>query len=195
MIIVIDNYDSFVYNLVRYMKLANRNVPVRVFRNDAIDVDGCLALKPKGIILSPGPKTPKEAGICMELIAKTPRHIPLLGVCLGHQCIVNSFGGETRRAEAPVHGMASQITHNGKNIFAHIPNPVKVGRYHSLISDLPASISELKAVATCDQGKLMAVAHKNAPWYGVQFHPESVLTEYGRNMIDNFSKICQQYAH
>lgn len=184
MILVIDNYDSFVHNLARYVREAQR--AVRVVRNDAISVAECLALAPAGVILSPGPKSPREAGLCLDLLGALPSTIPVLGVCLGHQCLAEAFGGRTLRASAPLHGEASQIHHGGEGIFAGIASPTLAGRYHSLIAEPPQKASPFRQTAWTEDGMLMGLSHLDRPWHGVQFHPESLLTVAGRQMVENF---------
>lgn len=187
MILVIDNYDSFVHNLARYIREAG--LPTTIVRNDATDVDACLALKPNGIVISPGPNDPSAAGISKALISAMPETLPLLGVCLGHQCLVECFGGQTIRAREPLHGMASDISHDTTGLFTGLKSPMPVGRYHSLISVLPEN-SLLRPVARSGVGELMAVAHRTRPWFGVQFHPESLLTRDGLSLVKNFVEIC-----
>lgn len=187
MILVIDNYDSFVNNLVRYVREAGSETTV--VRNDTLSVADCLALAPTGVIISPGPKRPADAGISLDLIAALDPAIPLLGVCLGHQALVEAFGGKTRRARRPLHGEASEVRHSGTGIFKDLPSPMMAGRYHSLIGE-PAPDAPLKITAHSDDGELMAVEHERRPWFGVQFHPESLLTPHGRRMIKTFLGIC-----
>ena len=189
MILIIDNVDSFVHNLARYVREAG--VATRVVRNDEMTVEQCLSLKPIGVIISPGPKAPVDAGISMDLIVDLPRTMPLLGVCLGHQCLIEAFGGSTHRAKAPLHGEASDVRHNGEGIFENIPSPMRGGRYHSLSSTL-LSNSLLEETAWSPEGEVMGVAHKTRPWFGVQFHPESVLTPDGRMIIENFLRYCHK---
>lgn len=188
MILIIDNIDSFVHNIARYVREAGRDV--EVIRNDQISADECIALNPAGIILSPGPKAPQDAGICLELIKSMPVDMALLGVCLGHQCLVEAFGGATVRTEDPLHGEASVICHLGKGIFEGVTSPTLAGRYHSLIA-VPATGGPFIETAWTEKGSLMGVSHKDYPWHGVQFHPESLLTPHGRTMIGNFLKICE----
>ncbi len=186
MILVIDNYDSFVFNLARYVR--ELGDAVEVVRNDAITVDEALAMAPAGIIISPGPCGPDEAGISTPLArAAITNGIPLLGVCLGHQCLVAACGGEVIRADRPIHGQASTITHHGQDVFADLPSPMQVGRYHSLIAGahLPDDLAVTARLAD-NPDTIMAVAHKTAPAFGVQFHPESVLTDHGHALINNF---------
>jgi anthranilate synthase component 2/para-aminobenzoate synthetase component 2 len=184
MILLIDNYDSFVYNLARYVGKLGRSR--QVVRNDAITLDQISALKPAAIILSPGPCTPTQSGICNELIRRFAQNIPILGVCLGHQCIGEQFGGRVVRAPQPRHGKASMIEHNRDGIFSGLPSPLETGRYHSLTVELAAD-SPLEVTArSLDDDLIMAVKHRTHPLYGVQFHPESVLTPHGLGMIRNF---------
>ena len=189
MILIIDNIDSFVHNLARYVREAGMNT--KIVRNNEITVEQCLSMNPKGVIISPGPKTPSDAGVSLELILELPRTMPLLGVCLGHQCLIEAFGGSTGRAMAPLHGEASDIRHNGAGVFADIQSPMRGGRYHSLSSTLLAQ-SPLEETAWSPEGEVMGVAHKTRPWFGVQFHPESVLTPHGRMIIKNFLGYCHR---
>ena len=191
MILLIDNYDSFVYNIARYVGKLGR--ARRVVRNDSIMVDEIRDLNPDAIILSPGPCTPREAGVCLSLIREFHREIPILGVCLGHQCIGEVFGGRTVRAEKPMHGKTSLIIHNGAGLFMGIPDPVEAARYHSLIVDLPAN-SELQVGARVEgERTIMALHHPAWPVYGVQFHPESVMTSYGVDMMRNFLTVADEW--
>jgi anthranilate synthase/aminodeoxychorismate synthase-like glutamine amidotransferase len=184
MILLIDNYDSFVYNLARYVRELGEDPLVR--RHDAIDVDEILRLAPTHIIISPGPCSPKEAGISTDVVRRVGARIPILGVCLGHQCIGAAYGGEIVRAGLPMHGKTSRIRHSGAGLFSGLPNPFMATRYHSLVI-APASIPpSLKVTATSDDGEIMAVQHVEHPVYGVQFHPESVLTEHGYRLLDHF---------
>ncbi|PQA87838.1 anthranilate synthase component II [Hyphococcus luteus] len=187
MILIIDNYDSFVNNLARYVREAGHETVL--MRNDAADVEDCLALNPDGVIISPGPKTPSDAGVSKDLMRALDGAIPLLGVCLGHQGLVEIFGGETRRAGHPLHGEASEVRHDGRGVFAGVPSPMMAGRYHSLIA-VPAPDGPLRETAWSGDGELMGVAHESRPWFGVQFHPESLLTPHGRRIIQNFLKFC-----
>lgn len=188
-IIIIDNYDSFVHNLARYAQIAGATTSI--IRNDVIDAAAIIAQKPDGIILSPGPKAPKDAGICIELIKQaTTASIPLLGVCLGHQAIGEAFGGSTNQAVLPTHGQATSITHTGTSpLFSAIPNPFEGGLYHSLSTDI-TSAPDLSITATAGD-TIMAIQHKSAPLYGIQFHPESILTPQGQKLIQNFINIVK----
>lgn len=190
MILVIDNYDSFVYNLARYVALANNRC--RVVRNDKISLDQVEALNPDGIVISPGPCTPKEAGISTDIVRRFGPTIPILGVCLGHQCIGEAYGGETIRSERPVHGMSSSVIHTGSVLYNGIPQFFTVGRYHSLTTKLPDN-APLLINARSEKDEIMGFEHRTHPVYGVQFHPESVLTEHGQTLIDNFSTIAQDW--
>jgi anthranilate synthase component 2 len=185
MLLLIDNYDSFTYNIVHY--IGQLGVLAKVYRNDSLSVEEALALKPDAIILSPGPCDPNRAGICLALIqAAIQNNLPLLGVCLGHQALGQVFGGAVIRAEKPVHGKTSPITHNGTGVFKDLPSPLTVTRYHSLIVD-PAGLSdELEINATTEDGLIMGLRHKTLPLHGVQFHPESIATEYGHDIFKNF---------
>ena len=182
MILVVDNYDSFVHNLARYLHEAGAETVV--MRNDA-DIESLLAIRPEAVVVSPGPKTPREAGVSLDLIRRLDPSTPFLGVCLGHQCLVEAFGGRTERALHPLHGEASRIHHDGTGLFAGLPSPLMAGRYHSLIS-VPAADGPLIVSARSEEGEVMAVAHESRPWFGVQFHPESLLTPQGRDLIANF---------
>jgi anthranilate synthase component 2 len=184
MILVIDNYDSFTYNLVHYVN--ELGAETAVWRNDKISVQDALALKPEGVILSPGPCTPNEAGICLPLLRAAPPELPILGVCLGHQSIGQAYGGEVIRAQALMHGKTSLIHHDGRGVFKDIPSPFTATRYHSLSvrrEDLPA---DLDVTAWTDDGEIMGVQHKTRPVHGVQFHPESIATEHGHELLGNF---------
>jgi anthranilate synthase component II len=187
-ILVVDNYDSFTFNLVQLLTVAGAQV--EVVRNDAAGIDELLARRPDGILLSPGPGRPEEAGVCLPLLARRPR-VPLLGVCLGHQAIGVSFGAEVDRAPAPRHGKTSEIRHTGSGLFAGLPNPFEATRYHSLEVREDSLPSELEAVAwSLDDGLVMALRHRELPYWGVQFHPESVLTTAGPRLVGNFLALC-----
>ncbi|MBP9199265.1 MAG: aminodeoxychorismate/anthranilate synthase component II [Gemmatimonadales bacterium] len=184
MILLLDNYDSFVYNLARYVAELGEAPVVR--RNDALTLDEVAALGPTHIIISPGPCSPTEAGISVEGIRRFGPTIPVLGVCLGHQAIGAAYGAEIVRAGRPMHGKTSPIRHDGTSVFTGLPSPLVATRYHSLVI-APASLPpELRVTATADDGEIMAVVHRTHPVVGVQFHPESVLTEYGYRMLDWF---------
>jgi anthranilate synthase/aminodeoxychorismate synthase-like glutamine amidotransferase len=191
MILVIDNYDSFTYNLVQYLGELGAEVVVR--RNDAISVDEIGDLTPAAIVLSPGPCTPKEAGVTVDTIRRWGSSIPILGVCLGHQAIGEAYGGEVVRAERVMHGKTSQVCHDGTGIFAGLPSPMEVMRYHSLIverTSIPQSL-EITAVSQDDPSEVHAVKHREHPVYGVQFHPESVMTPQGKALLSNFLELSR----
>ncbi|WP_232699097.1 aminodeoxychorismate/anthranilate synthase component II [Brevibacillus daliensis] len=184
MIIMIDNYDSFTYNLVQFVGELGQEL--RVFRNDKISLDEIEQMNPDYIMISPGPCTPNEAGISMNVIRYFAGKIPILGVCLGHQSIGQVFGGNIIRADRLMHGKTSEIIHDGKTIFSGIPSPFKAARYHSLIIDETTIPRELEITARTAEGEIMAVRHRKLPIEGVQFHPESIITEHGKQMLHNF---------
>jgi anthranilate synthase component II len=188
MLLLIDNYDSFTYNLVHY--LGELGAVAEVVRNDRITVADALALKPKAIVLSPGPCTPNEAGICLELIARAGPTIPLLGVCLGHQAIGQAYGGKVIRASAPMHGKLSTIRATGLGLFAGTPQRFEVTRYHSLIVERATLPADLVVTAETDDGLIMGLQHKSHPVHGVQFHPESIASEHGHDLLANFLSIA-----
>jgi para-aminobenzoate synthetase component 2 len=184
MILVIDNYDSFTYNLVQYLGSLGETVEVR--RNDEIDLFGIAQIRPDHILLSPGPCTPNEAGISLAAIERFKGEIPILGVCLGHQSIGQAFGGDVVRAERLMHGKTSAIYHDGRTIFADVPSPFTATRYHSLIVKKETLPAELEISAETAEGEIMALRHKFYPIEGVQFHPESIITEHGLKLLQNF---------
>lgn len=184
MILMIDNYDSFTYNLVQYF--GEIYGEVRVFRNDKISVGEIRKMAPKGIVISPGPCTPKEAGISVDVVKEVGPHIPLLGVCLGHQSIGAAFGGDVIRAPYLMHGKVSEISHDGKGVFAGIASPFTATRYHSLIIKREGLPEVLKVTAETSDGLIMGVRHAQYPIEGIQFHPESILTEVGKDLLRNF---------
>jgi anthranilate synthase component 2 len=188
MILVIDNYDSFTYNLVHYVNELGADTVVR--RNDKISVQDALALEPEGVILSPGPCTPNEAGICLPLLRAAPEDLPILGVCLGHQSIGQAYGGEVIRAKALMHGKTSQITHTGKGVFKGIPSPFTATRYHSLSVRRESLPDVLEVTAWTDDDEIMGFQHKTRPVHGVQFHPESIATEHGHELLGNFMDLA-----
>ncbi len=189
MLLVIDNYDSFTYNLVHFIGDVGGRCVVR--RNDQITVDEALALKPAGIVLSPGPCTPNEAGICLDLIAAAARaQMPLLGVCLGHQAIGQAFGGKVVRAPVPMHGKLSEVANTGKGVFEDVPTPFTATRYHSLIVERDSLPDCLEITARLSDGLIMGVRHRTLPIHGVQFHPESIASQHGHKILENFLKIC-----
>jgi anthranilate synthase component 2 len=188
---LIDNYDSFTFNLVHY--LGELGAEVSVWRNDAIGVDDALAARPDAIVLSPGPCTPNEAGICLDLIGAASETTPILGVCLGHQAIGQAFGGKVTRAPAPMHGKVSRISHNARGLFRGLNGPFKATRYHSLIIERQGAPEALEISAESDDGLIMAVAHRALPVYGVQFHPESIESEHGHAMLRNFLDLARAF--
>lgn len=188
MILLIDNYDSFVHNLARYLRRLGQETSV--VRNDAILPDEVAALRPAAIVLSPGPCTPVEAGCSLEIVRRLAGQVPILGVCLGHQTIGAALGGRIIRAPKPMHGRTSVIHHERAGIFAGLPNPLTVGRYHSLVVDPDSLPGELQVTAQTPGGVIMALAHRHWPVFGVQFHPESILTEGGHTLLANFIKLA-----
>ena len=188
MIVLIDNYDSFTFNLVHY--LGELGAEVDVHRNNKVTSATVIAADPDAIVLSPGPCTPKEAGICLDLIEKAAATIPILGVCLGHQAIGDAFGGKVVRAPEPVHGKLSEIRHQGGGIFRGINGPFKATRYHSLVVERHTMPRELTVTAETDGGLVMGLAHTNFPTHGVQFHPESIASDHGHLMLKNFLDIA-----
>jgi anthranilate synthase/aminodeoxychorismate synthase-like glutamine amidotransferase len=187
MIVLIDNYDSFVHNLARYLRRLGQETVV--VRNDTVTPGKVIERAPAAIVLSPGPCTPNEAGCSVELVRAAAGKIPVLGVCLGHQVIGAAFGGRVVQAQRPVHGQASRIYHDGAGLFEGLTSPLVVGRYHSLVVDEPSLPSELEVTARTDGGVVMAMAHRRWPIFGVQFHPESILTEGGYTMLGNFLRL------
>ena len=189
MILLIDNYDSFTWNLVHYMGEAGAEVEVR--RNDVLSVDEALAMNARGIVISPGPCDPAHAGIIVPLIrAAAERGVPLFGVCLGHQAIGEAFGGRVVRADRIVHGKTDAVTHDGTGVFAGLPSPLTATRYHSLTVEPESLPDSLRVTATTADGTIMGLVHKTLPIEGVQFHPESIASEYGHDMIRNFLRRC-----
>jgi len=189
MILMIDNYDSFTYNLVQV--LAGAGAEVEVVRNDAESVKALLARGPEGIVLSPGPGRPEDAGVCLELLRERPR-VPLLGVCLGHQALGLAFGARVDRAPRLMHGKTSPVRHEDLGIFAGLPNPFEATRYHSLEVKEGTLPAELEPLAWADDGTLMGMRHRELPYWGVQFHPESILTGAGAHLLGNFLDLCQR---
>ena len=184
MLLLIDNYDSFTYNLYQYM--AELGASVEVVRNDEVTVAECLARRPERIVISPGPRTPAEAGISVELIRAAAGVVPLLGVCLGHQCIAEAFGGRIESAGEIMHGKVSTITHDGRGVFAGLPDPFEAIRYHSLAIAPDSMPDELEVTARAESGVIMGVRHRSLPIEGVQFHPESIMTKSGHDLLRNF---------
>ncbi|MGE0742242.1 MAG: aminodeoxychorismate/anthranilate synthase component II [Hyphomonadaceae bacterium] len=184
MILFIDNYDSFVYNLVHYVE--DFGVPTEVFRNDALTVAAALKRKPKAVILSPGPRAPKDAGVCLELLREAPPDLPIFGVCLGHQAMGEAFGGEVVGARAIMHGKISEVRHTGGGLFRGLPSPFRATRYHSLAVKRDTFPDCLVIDAETADGEVMGMSHRTRPLYGVQFHPESIASEHGHAIIGNF---------
>jgi anthranilate synthase component 2/para-aminobenzoate synthetase component 2 len=184
MILIIDNYDSFVFNVARYVEELGE--PAIVRRNDALDVAAIERTGARGLILSPGPCTPVEAGVSLEAVRHLSGRLPILGICLGHQCIAQAFGAHIVRAKAPMHGRASQIRNDGTGLFAGLPATIEAGRYHSLIVELDGAAPEIAPCAWSGEGEIMALAHRRHPTFGLQFHPESVLTPHGYDLMRAF---------
>jgi anthranilate synthase component 2 len=187
MLLMIDNYDSFTYNLVQY--LGELGADVRVYRNDALTLEQIAAWRPDRIVLSPGPCTPSEAGICVPLIERFAGSIPILGVCLGHQAIGQAFGGRIVRAKRVMHGKVSSIRHRGQGVLTGLKNPLTATRYHSLVIERASLPSSLEVTAESEDGEIMAVRHRKSRVEGVQFHPEAILTEQGHALLSNFLKM------
>jgi anthranilate synthase component 2 len=191
-LLLIDNYDSFTYNLFHY--LGELGAEVQVVRNDEISAQQALALKPQGIVLSPGPCTPNEAGICLDVIKQANGTMPILGVCLGHQAIGQVYGGSIVRAPEPMHGKLSRIHHTGKSVFRGLNNDFLATRYHSLTIDPPSMPASVEVTATSDDGVIQGVMHKTHPVHGVQFHPESIASENGHALLGNFLAIARDFS-
>ena len=191
MILMIDNYDSFTYNLVEYLKMLKKEV--KVFRNDEITIDEIKSINPDMIVISPGPCTPDEAGISKKIVKKLKGKYPILGICLGHQTIANVFGANIIKADFPVHGKVYQIKHDSKGLFKDLKNPINVTRYHSLIVDKSSLPNEFEVTAKTDKGEIMGIRHTKYLISGVQFHPEAILTEKGLEMLKNFLIMSDKY--
>ena len=189
MLLLVDNYDSFTYNLFHY--LGELGAKVKVVRNDEITAQEALAMKPEGIVLSPGPCTPNEAGICLDVIEKAQGRMPILGVCLGHQAIGQAYGGRIVRAPEPMHGKLSRVHHTGKSVFRGLNNDFLATRYHSLTIDPPSMPPSLEVTATSEDGVIQGVMHKSHPVHGVQFHPESIASENGHALLANFLALAR----
>jgi anthranilate synthase component 2 len=193
LLLLIDNYDSFTYNLFHY--LGELGADVRVKRNDEISVAEALGMKADAIVLSPGPCTPNEAGICLDLIREANGRVPILGVCLGHQSIGQVYGGKIVRANEPMHGKLSRVHHTGKSVFRGLNNDFEATRYHSLTIAPDSMPADLEITATTEDGTIMGVMHKRHPVHGVQFHPESIASEQGHALLQNFLDIARDFAH
>lgn len=191
MLLMIDNYDSFTYNLVQY--LGELGEELTVARNDQITPQDVRTLKPAGIVISPGPGSPKDAGVSNELIRTFAGQVPILGVCLGHQCIGEVFGGQVVRAKRLMHGKTSRILHDGRQLFRGLPNPFEATRYHSLIVQREGLPRELLVSAWTKEGEIMGLRHRRLPVYGVQFHPESILTKSGKDLLRNFLRLAKAF--
>ena len=192
MLLIIDNYDSFTYNLVHFLGELGAETEVR--RNDKLTADEAIALGPDAIVLSPGPCDPDKAGICLDLVSRAKGSIPILGVCLGHQSIAQALGARIVRAGLPMHGKPSQVNHNGTGLFRGLPNPYSAIRYHSLVVDPGSVPPELEITAQTDDGVVMGIAHKSLPVHGVQFHPESIDTEHGHRLLENFLDLTREWS-
>jgi anthranilate synthase component 2 len=188
MILVIDNYDSFTYNLVHYLN--ELGAETRVYRNDDLSAAAAIALRPDAVLLSPGPCTPDDAGICLDFLRQAPESLPILGVCLGHQSIGQAFGGRVVRAKALMHGKTSAIQHSGKGLFRDMPDPFTATRYHSLAVDGGSLPDVLEITAWTEDGEIMGLQHRSRPIHGVQFHPESIATEGGHKLLGNFLELA-----
>jgi para-aminobenzoate synthetase component 2 len=192
MILVIDNYDSFVHNISRYLERSGAQV--RVVRNDAISIEEISALAPDALLISPGPRRPKDAGVSMPALQHFAGMLPILGVCLGHQCIGEFYGGNIGQARHPLHGQASSIRHDGNGLFTDLPTPLTAGRYHSLVvKETPKLLGNLTIAAWSKEKEIMALIHRSDPTYGIQFHPESVLTDTGEALLNNFLSIVRDW--
>lgn len=191
MFLMIDNYDSFVYNLTAYLNELGQET--LVVRNDAITLDEIERLQPEGIIIPPGPKNPTDCGICVDIVKHFASQIPIFGVCLGHQVIGYAFGADIIKGKMPMHGKVTDITHSGEGVFTDLPKTYPVTRYHSLIIDKNTLPNELQIDAVSEDGAIMGVSHKRYPIYGVQFHPEAVLTHYGHELLNNFLNLCKEW--
>ncbi len=191
MVVLIDNYDSFTFNLVHY--LGGLGADVAVHRNNKVSVQEVMASKPDAIVLSPGPCTPNEAGVCLDLVAEAAPSVPILGVCLGHQAIGQAFGGAVVRAPSPVHGKLSEVRHQGEGVFRGINGPFKATRYHSLVVERGSMPGQLAVTAETGDGLVMGLSHRTLPVHGVQFHPESIASEHGHLILKNFLDLAAQW--
>jgi para-aminobenzoate synthetase component 2 len=189
MILMLNNRDSFVYNLARYLTLSGADIQVEDSRS--VSLKDIMRLRPEAIVISPGPSRPDQAGVSIEAIQTFGADLPILGVCLGHQAIAVAYGGSVRRARTPTHGRTAGISHHSKGLFKGLPSPLPVGLYHSLVVDLPLAETGLQIDAIAPDGEIMALSHTKHPVYGVQFHPESILTEHGHDLLRNFLSHCR----
>ncbi|WP_195468263.1 aminodeoxychorismate/anthranilate synthase component II [Clostridium sp. D43t1_170807_H7] len=192
MLLMIDNYDSFVYNLVRYFEELGEEIII--YRNDKITIKDIESMNIDGIVISPGPKSPKEAGLSLDIIDKFKEKLPILGICLGHQCIGHYFNAVVKKGNEPVHGKMFNITHNNRGIFEEVKNPLRVTRYHSLIVDKENFPDSLEIISETEDNIIMGIKHKEYPIYGVQFHPEAEMTEEGHKILNNFIKITKEFS-
>ena len=192
MLLMIDNYDSFVYNLVRYFEELEEEIII--YRNDKISIEDIEKMNIDGIVISPGPKSPKEAGLSLEIIDKFKEKIPILGICLGHQCIGYYFNAIVKKGNEPVHGKVFNITHNNKGLFQNVKNPLKVTRYHSLIVSRENLPDTIEITSETEDKVIMGIKHKDYPIYGVQFHPEAEMTEEGHKILNNFINITKEFS-
>lgn len=192
MLLMIDNYDSFVYNLVRYFEELGEEIII--YRNDKITIKDIESMNIDGIVISPGPKSPKEAGLSLDIIDKFKEKFPILGICLGHQCIGHYFNAVVKKGNEPVHGKMFNITHNNRGIFEEVKNPLRVTRYHSLIVDKENFPDSLEIISETEDNIIMGIKHKEYPIYGVQFHPEAEMTEEGHKILNNFIKITKEFS-
>ena len=192
MLLMIDNYDSFVYNLVRYFE--DLGEEIIIYRNDKITIKDIESMNIDGIVISPGPKSPNEAGLSLDIIDKFKEKLPILGICLGHQCIGHYFNAVVKKGNEPVHGKMFNITHNNKGIFEEVKNPLRVTRYHSLIVDKENFPDSLEIISETEDNIIMGIKHKEYPIYGVQFHPEAEMTEEGHKILNNFIKITKEFS-
>ncbi len=190
MILVIDNYDSFTFNLVQF--IGELGADPQVYRNDALTVESARALKPNGVIISPGPGIPEDAGISIELVRGIPPEVPILGVCLGHQAVGSAFGATVGRAPEPIHGKTSWVRHDSSELYRGLRNPFQAGRYHSLVIDRDSVPPKLEVTAQTGDGLVMGIRHRERPAYGVQFHPESILTDDGKILLANFLRFSKE---
>ena len=192
MLLMIDNYDSFVYNLVRYFEELGEEIII--YRNDKITIKDIESMNIDGIVISPGPKSPKEAGLSLDIIDKFKEKLPILGICLGHQCIGHYFKAVVKKGNEPVHGKMFNITHNNRGIFEEVKNPLRVTRYHSLIVDKENFPDSIEIISETEDNIIMGIKHKEYPIYGVQFHPEAEMTEEGHKILNNFIKITKEFS-
>ena len=193
MLLMIDNYDSFVYNLVRYFEELGEEIII--YRNDKITIKDIESMNIDGIVISPGPKSPKEAGLSLDIIDKFKEKLPILGICLGHQCIGHYFNAVVKKGNEPVHGKMFNITHNNRGIFEEVKNPLRVTRYHSLIVDKENFPDSLEIISETEDNIIMGIKHKEYPIYGVQFHPEAEMTEEGHKILNNFINITKSFKN